>query len=80
MPWTEREMQLLGNARASVRSLENLIEEMDSLPEAVYQKVFGDDGEVIDKAISMKRKVQSEIKTLEQIKLKEYNEGHGGPT
>ena len=44
MAWTTQEMQELGTARTSINKLNGLIEQLETLDEAVYNVVVADDG------------------------------------
>ena len=75
MAWTTREMQELGTARKSIRKLSSLVEQLETLDEAVYSAVVADGGEIIDRVHTTIHSLKEKVETLEKIKLKEYNEG-----
>ena len=80
MAWTTQEMQELGTARTSINKLNGLIEQLETLDEAVYSVVVADDGEIIDRAHTTIRSLRKKIETLEKIKLKEYNDARTQPS
>ena len=80
MAWTTQEMQELGTARTSINKLNGLIEQLETLDEAVYNVVVADDGEIIDRAHITIRSLRKKVETLEKIKLKEYNDARTQPS
>ena len=80
MAWTTQEMQELGTARTSINRLSSLIEQLETLDEAVYNVVVADDGEIIDRAHITIRSLRKKVETLEKIKLKEYNDARTQPS
>jgi ribosome biogenesis SPOUT family RNA methylase Rps3 len=74
MAWTTQEMKKIGEASTNVKTIKTLITSLENLPDEVYQRVIGDDGETIDRAILLVGELKSEVQRLEEIKLKEYNE------
>lgn len=80
MAWTTQEMQELGTARTSISRLNSLIEQLETLDEAVYNVVVADDGEIIDRAHITIRSLRKKVETLEKIKLKEYNDARTQPS
>ena len=80
MAWTTQEMQELGTVRTSINKLNGLIEQLETLDEAVYNVVVADDGEIIDRAHITIRSLRKKVETLEKIKLKEYNDARTQPS
>lgn len=76
MAWTTKEMKAIGVAAQNIKRLEVLVEQLESLHDGIYEKVICDDGEIIERAIAAIKEMKSNIERLEEIKWKEYNEGH----
>lgn len=76
MAWTTKEMKAAGEAAQNIKRLEVLVEQLESLHDGIYEKVICDDGEIIERAIAAIKEMKSNIERLEEIKWKEYNEGH----
>jgi hypothetical protein len=74
--WTTKEMKAIGVAAQNIKRLEVLVEQLESLHDGIYEKVICDDGEIIERAIAAIKEMKSNIERLEEIKWKEYNEGH----
>ena len=76
MAWTTKEMKAVGEAAQNIKRLEILVEQLESLHDGIYEEVICDDGEIIERAIAAIKEMKSNIERLEEIKWKEYNEGH----
>ena len=74
MAWTTEEMKVVGEATQNIKSLEALVEQLESLHDGIYEEVICDDGEIIERATAAIKEMKSNIERFEKIKFKEYNE------